>query len=96
MIYSIIMLSCSHKTHKGPSTETKAHTDACFPLTAPVPPENVQQELPLPASPCLSLPFPASPCPHNPTPHPGRSQCVVNQLHIAFDAACDGPEGEEC
>lgn len=59
MIYNIIMLSCSHKTHKGPSTETKAHTDACFPLTAPVPPENVQQELPLPASPaspCLSPP----------------------------------------
>lgn len=65
MIYSIIMLSCSHKTHKGPSTETKAHTDACFPLTASVPPENVQQELPLPAFPCLSLPFPAPTTQHH-------------------------------
>ena len=50
MIYGIIMLSRSRKTHKVPSTESKTHTGSRFPLTAPVPPEYVQHKLPLPAS----------------------------------------------
>lgn len=47
MIYSIIMLSRSHKTDKIPSTESKIHTGSCFPLTAPVPPGSMQHKLPL-------------------------------------------------
>lgn len=50
MIYSIIMLSRSHKTHKVPSTESKTHTGSRFPLTAPVPPEYTQHKLHLPTS----------------------------------------------
>lgn len=48
MIYSIIILSRSHKTHKVPSTESKTHTGSdTFLLTAAVSLEYVQHKLPL-------------------------------------------------
>lgn len=50
MIYSIIMLSHSHKTHKVPSTESKTHTCLCFSLTTPASLKYTQHPQPLPTS----------------------------------------------
>lgn len=50
MIYSVIMLSCSHKTRKVPSTESKTRTGSRSPLAAPVPPEYVEHKMPPPTS----------------------------------------------
>lgn len=50
MIYSIIMLSHSHKTHKVPSTESKTHTCSCFPLPTPISLVYTQYQQPFSAS----------------------------------------------